>query len=63
MDLNDITEKLTSGDVPAGAMIGGAIVVLLLALKSAKGLFKVTFTLLAIALMAGAVWWHLKHRT
>jgi hypothetical protein len=41
-NLREIIDKVTSGDIPTGAMGGAGIVMLLLAL----------------AALAGAAWWH-----
>lgn len=58
-NLHDLMEKITSGDIPTGAMGGTGIVLLLLALKVAKGFLKMILVVLALAALAGAVWWHL----
>jgi uncharacterized membrane protein YebE (DUF533 family) len=62
MDYKEILKNLTSGEVPTGAMGGGGILLLLLAVKTAKGLRKAVFVLAALALLAGAVWWHFHQR-
>jgi hypothetical protein len=56
--LHDIMDKVTSGDIPTGAMGGTGIVLLLIAMKAVKGFLKLVFVLLALAALAGAVWWH-----
>ena len=61
-NLREIIDKVTSGDIPTGAMGGGGIVLLLLALKVGKGLLKLVFVVLALAAFAGAVWWHLHNQ-
>jgi uncharacterized membrane protein YebE (DUF533 family) len=61
-NLPELMEKLTSGDLPTGAMGGGGIVMLLIALKVAKGFLKMILVVLALAALAGAVWWHFHHR-
>jgi len=62
MNLEDIIKKLTSGDIPAWAMGGAGIVLLLIVMKASKGFMKVILLLLALALLAGAVGWYLhKH--
>ena len=58
MTLDELTKRATSGEIPTGAMILGGVVVLLLALKAAKGLLKFMSILVALALFAGAAWWH-----
>ncbi len=62
MNYDDIIKKLTSGEIPTGAMGGAGILVLLIAMKGVKGFFKFIFVLLALALLAGAVWWHFHHQ-
>lgn len=57
--LRDIIDKVTSGNIPAWAIGGAGIVLLLIVLKTAKGFMKVVFVVLALALLAGAVWWHI----
>jgi len=56
--LQDLIEKITSGGIPKWAMGGAGIVLLLIAMKTAKGFFKFVFVMLALALLAGAAWWH-----
>lgn len=58
-NLHDLLDKVTSGDIPTGAMGGAGILMLLLALKVAKGFGKNILIVLALAAFAGAVWWHL----
>ncbi len=58
MNWQSVLDKLTSGGIPAGAMVGGGIIVLLIALKAAKGVLKIIFILAAFALLIGAAWWH-----
>ena len=58
MNLEEIIKPLTSGKVPAVALSVGGIVILLVALKLAKGFAKFIFILAALALIAGAAWWH-----
>lgn len=58
MNLDEIIKKITSGEIPTGAMGGGGIVLLLLAFKVAKGVLKFIFILVALGLFAGAAWWH-----
>ena len=62
MNLDDLTRKLTSGEIPAGAMAAGAILALLVAFKLAKGFAKSLSILAALALLAGAAWWHFQHK-
>lgn len=61
-DLREVIDKVTSGDIPTGAMGGAGIVLFLLALKAAKGFLKFVFVVLALAALAGAVWWHLHNQ-
>ena len=56
--LRDFTEKFTSGSIPVGAMVGAGIILLLIALKAAKGFLKFVFAVLALVALAGAGWWH-----
>ncbi|TAL03384.1 MAG: hypothetical protein EPO07_06285 [Verrucomicrobia bacterium] len=58
MSLDELIKQATSGEIPTGAMGGGGIIALLIALKMAKGFFKIIFILAALALLAGAAWWH-----
>jgi hypothetical protein len=60
--LREIIDKVTSGDIPTGAMGGAGIVLLLLAFKAAKGFLKMILVVLALAALAGAVWWHLHNQ-
>jgi uncharacterized membrane protein len=60
--LREMIDKVTSGDIPTGAMGGAGIVMLLLALKMAKGFLKMVLVVLALAAFAAAVWWHLHNQ-
>ena len=60
--LNDLFEKLTSGDIPAIVMAAAGIVVLLLTLKVARGFTRMILVWVAIALFVGAGWWHFFHK-
>ncbi len=62
MNLDEIIRKVTSGEIPAGAMGGGGILLLLLAVKTARGFIKFLFVFAAFALLAGAVCWHFRHQ-
>ena len=62
MNLDDVIKRLTSGEIPTGAMSVGGILVLLIAMKVAKGFLRFMFILTALALFAGAAWWHFQHR-
>lgn len=62
MNTDDLIRKLTSGEIPAGAMGAGAILALVVAFKLAKGFMKSLFILAALALLAGAAWWHFQHK-
>ena len=56
--LHDFLDKATSSHIPTGVLVGVGIVLLLLAMKVVKGLMKFVFVVLALATVAGAVWWH-----
>jgi hypothetical protein len=56
--LHDVLDKITSGGIPTWAMAGTGIVLLLIVMKVAKGFLKFVLVVLALAFMAGAVWWH-----
>ena len=56
--VRDLLEKLTEGDLPAGAMLVTAIVLLLIAVKVTKGFMKSVLVVLALTALAGAVWWY-----
>jgi hypothetical protein len=58
-NLREVIDKVTSGDAPAWVLGGAGIILFLLALKVAKGFLKFVFVVLALAALAGAVWWHL----
>jgi hypothetical protein len=58
MSLKDLLAKATSGEIPTVILAIGGVVVFLLACKVTKGLAKIFFALVALALVAGAVWWH-----
>jgi len=56
--LRDFLDKITSGGIPTWALGGAGIVLLLIAMKVAKSFSKFVFVVLALAALAGAVWWH-----
>jgi len=58
MNFDKLITRITSGEIPTGAMLLGGIVMFILALKVAKGLLKFMTILVALALFAGAAWWH-----
>jgi len=58
-NLRETIDKFTSGHVPVWVLGGAGIILFLLALKVAKGFLKFVFVVLALAALAGAVWWHL----
>jgi hypothetical protein len=60
--LNDLMEKFTSGDLPAGTLLGVAVVLLLIAVKVTKGFGKAVLVVLALAALAGAAWWYFHRR-
>jgi hypothetical protein len=57
-NLRDVIDKVASGDAPVWVLGGAGIILLLLALKAAKGFLKLIFVVLALAALAGAVWWY-----
>ena len=61
-NLRDVIDKVASGDAPVWVLGGAGIILLLLALKVAKGFLKFVFVVLALAALAGAVWWHLHNQ-
>ena len=61
-NLRDVIDKVASGDAPVWVLGGAGIILLLLALKAAKGFLKFVFVVLALAALAGAVWWHLHNQ-
>ena len=62
MSLDKIIDAITSIDLPTGSLSGGGIILLLLAMRFAKGLFKIVFILLALGLITGGIWWFLQHQ-
>jgi hypothetical protein len=60
--VHDLMEKFTSGDLPAGTLLGVGVVLLLIALKVNKAIAKSVFVLLALLALAGAAWWYLHRR-
>jgi hypothetical protein len=62
MDLNEIGNKITSGDIPSGAMGIGGVAALLLALRAQKKLVKGFLVVIGLVLIVGAVWWHFHHQ-
>lgn len=62
MNLQELLHRISSGEVPTGAMGGGGILLLLIALKAAKGFLKFILVLAALALLAGAGCWHFLHQ-
>jgi hypothetical protein len=62
MNRNQIIENITSGPTPKYVLAGAGILVVLLALKLAKGVVKIVLGLVALTLLAGAVWWHFQHQ-
>jgi len=56
--LREFLEMLTEGELPAGAMLAIAIVLLLTAVKVTKGFMKFVLVVLALIALAGAVWWY-----
>ena len=55
--LGNIIDRISSGGLPAWALAGAGIVLFLLAVKMAKGLTRFLLVVLALAALAGAVWW------
>ena len=58
MNFDEIIKQFRSIDILTGATGGGGIVLLLIMMKAGKGLWRFIFIVLALALLAGAVWWH-----
>jgi hypothetical protein len=58
--LRDFFNHITSGDLPTGGMLGGGVVLFLIAVKARKAFLKLVFVVLALAALAGAVWWHFR---
>ena len=50
--------KLSVHDLPQAAVAVGAIILLVLVFKTGKFLMRLAFLLIALALFAGAYWWH-----
>lgn len=55
-------DKLTSGDTPTGVLAAVGILLLFVMFKVAKAGLKILIFLIALALFAGAAWWHFHHR-
>ena len=60
--LKDLIDKVTSGDIPAAAMAAAGIGLLLLTLKLTRGFNRMILVWVAVALLAGAAWWHFSHK-
>ena len=61
MNLDSIKEffrNLSAHHLPTGVAVLIGIVLLFLVFKTGKFLVKVAFFLVAVALFAGAYWWH-----
>lgn len=56
--MDELIKRITSGNVPAAVLGVVGIILLLLAFKAFKGFIKIVFLLVALALFAGAAWWH-----
>jgi hypothetical protein len=61
MDVNEMTNKITSGDIPAIAMGIGGVAAVLLSLKPKDKFLKGFLAVLGLVLIGGAVWWHFHH--
>ena len=57
-NLREVIDKVASGDAPVWVLGGAGIILLLLALKAAKGFLKFVSVVLALAALAGAIGWH-----
>jgi hypothetical protein len=57
-NLRQVIDKVTSGDAPVWVLAGAGVILFLVALRTAKGFLKFVFAVLALAAVAGAVWWH-----
>ena len=55
-------DKLTSGDVPTAVLAAGGVLLLVIAFKFVKAGSKLLLLIVALGLLAGAVWWHLHKR-
>lgn len=56
--IKDLFSNLGKMDLPTGVAALAAIVLLVLVFKTGKFFTKVLFFLMALALIAGAWWWH-----
>ena len=56
--IKDFFANLGKMDLPTGVAVLAGIVLLFLVFKTGKFLTKVLFFLIALALLAGAWWWH-----
>ena len=56
--LHEIIEKVAAIKLPSWAIGVTGFVLLLAAFKAGKGLLKLVLGVLALAAIAGAVWWH-----
>ena len=61
-NLRETIDKFTSGHAPVWLLGGAGLILLLLALKVAKGFLKFIVSALALATLAGAVWWYLHNQ-
>ena len=57
-NLHEVIDKVTSGNFPAWVLGGAGIILLLVAMTVARGFLKFVFIVIALAALAGAVWWH-----
>jgi hypothetical protein len=62
MNLQEIVEKLRASEMPVGVFSGAGVIILLLAIKGGKAASRAIYLLIALALFAAAVWWHLQRR-
>jgi hypothetical protein len=57
-NIKNFISKLSTHDLPTGGAVLIGIVLLFLVLKAEKTFIRMAIFLIAIALFAGAYWWH-----
>jgi hypothetical protein len=62
MNLQEIVDKVRASEIPVGALAAAGIVVGVVALKAGKVTSRLLFSVIAVALFCGAVWWHMQRR-
>jgi len=58
MNFDALIKKATAGGVPTLVLAGVGILLLLITFRAGKTLLKFILFVVALALLAGAVWWH-----